>query len=89
MNGTILTLAALAPLALGSARAQPPRPVGEGSADRKTNIGLGLLLLAGASSSVGFAPPSSSTAATRASNPVVSRPPPSSTTPSSPAVMSR
>ena len=48
MNGTILTLAALAPLALGSARAQPPRPVGEGSADRRTNIGLGLLLLVGA-----------------------------------------
>ena len=48
MNGTILTLIALAPLALESARAQPPRPVGEGSAARKTNIGLGLLLLAGA-----------------------------------------
>ena len=41
-----------------------------------------LLLLAGASSSVGFAPPSSSSAAIRASNPAVSRPPPSA--PSSP-----
>lgn len=48
MNGTILTFIALAPLALESARAQPPRPIGEGSADRKTNAGLGLLLLAGA-----------------------------------------
>jgi len=48
MNGTVLTLLALSPLALGSARARPPGPAGEGSADRKTNVGLGLLLLAGA-----------------------------------------
>lgn len=47
MNGVPLTLGALTTLALGSAFAQPERR-GEGSADRRTNVGLGLVLLAGA-----------------------------------------
>ena len=47
MNGVPLTLGVLTTLALGSAFAQPERR-GEGSADRRTNVGLGLVLLAGA-----------------------------------------
>jgi len=47
MNGVPLTLGALTTLALGSAFAQPERH-GEGSADRRTNVGLGLVLLASA-----------------------------------------
>lgn len=50
MNGTLLTLAALLPLAVGAARPARPGRVRsvEGSADRRTQTGLGLVLLAGA-----------------------------------------